>query len=212
MQFYPPLGGRFMHDRNLQNAIAVDSTLFISAKGLKGKQSVRATFRLPDDVIKLLGIVASQLGLKQKSLFDQLIEDKSVLDIVAENAPETESSDESRRQKTFVLSRRSLEVLDTVAKQKDIPRDLLVEVSIQRLLPVMIAEQEKHRKRTIIYKEMENYLRQGRKLLEKTGKILNKEDLAYSLLEDVVGVCEEKVSKLGEIVEKGQSMEDYKAG
>ncbi len=201
-----------MRDRNLPNAIAADSALFISAKGLKGKQSVRATFRLPDNVIKLLGIVASQLGLKQKSLFDQLIEDKSVLDILAENALETEAGDESRRQKTFVLSRRSLEVLDTVARQKDIPRDLLVEVSIQRLLPVMIAEQEKHRKRTIIHKEMENYLRQGRKLLEKAGKILNKEDLAYTLFADVVGVCEEKVSDLGEIVEKGQSMEDYKAG
>ena len=179
---------------------------------LRGRQSVRATFKLSARAINAISILSEQLGIKQKSLFDQLIEDKSVLDIVAENALESEASDESRRQKTFVLSRRSLEVLDTVARQKEIPRDLLVEVSIQRLLPVMLTEKEKHRKRTIIYKEMENYLGQGRKLLEKAGKILNKQDLAYTLLENAVGVCEEKVSELREIVEKGQSMEDYKAG
>ena len=47
---------------------------------LKKKQSVRATFRLPDEIINLLSVVASQLGLKQKSLLDQLVEDKELLD------------------------------------------------------------------------------------------------------------------------------------
>lgn len=201
-----------MPEANKQKIIPADSALFLSAQGLKGRQSVRATFRLPDQVIKLLGIVASQLGLKQKSLFDQLVEDKEVLDLVADNANAPETARKDRRQKTFVLSRKSVEILDTVARKKNISRDLLVEVSIRRLLPVMTAEQEKHRQRALLYKEMENYLGQGRELLGKAGRILNKEDRAYTLLESVVGVCEEKVSELKEVVEKGRSVEEYKAG
>ncbi|RPI51694.1 MAG: hypothetical protein EHM49_06780, partial [Deltaproteobacteria bacterium] len=67
-----------MGDANKENIILQSSGLTITAMGLRGKQSVRATFRLPDHIIKLLGMVASQLGLKQKSLFDQLVEDKEV--------------------------------------------------------------------------------------------------------------------------------------
>ena len=65
----------------------------LSADILRGRQSVRATFRLPSQVIALLSVAASQLGLKQKSLFDQLVEDRAVLEQVAQMAdryrPET---------------------------------------------------------------------------------------------------------------------------
>ena len=49
--------------------------LGLTADLLKGKQSIRATFKLPPDIIRLLSIAASQLGIKQKTLFDQLVED-----------------------------------------------------------------------------------------------------------------------------------------
>ena len=51
----------------------------ISFDELRMKQSVRTTFRLPKEIINLLGLIASQLGIKQKSLLDQLIEDASLL-------------------------------------------------------------------------------------------------------------------------------------
>jgi hypothetical protein len=109
---------------------------------------------LPDHIIKLLGMVASQLGLKQKSLFDQLIENEEILIKVAESALGKVFGAEERRQKTYVLSRRSLEVLDNASRQLNIPRHMLVEVSIKRLLPVINDEQEKHRKRKLIYGEI----------------------------------------------------------
>ena len=37
----------------------------LTAEALKGRQSVRATFKLSEHVINLLSLVANQLGLKQ---------------------------------------------------------------------------------------------------------------------------------------------------
>ena len=58
----------------------------LDANTLRGRQSVRATFRLPPPIIELLSIAANQLGIKQKSLFDQLVEDREVLEQVAAGA------------------------------------------------------------------------------------------------------------------------------
>ena len=51
----------------------------LSLEGLQGRQSVRATFQLPLRMIDLLGAVASQFGVKQKSLLDSLFEDRQVV-------------------------------------------------------------------------------------------------------------------------------------
>jgi hypothetical protein len=40
------------------------------AENLRGRQSVRATFKLSARAIEALSIVAVHLGIKQKSLFD----------------------------------------------------------------------------------------------------------------------------------------------
>lgn len=192
-------------DRNLRG-----SELFISAKGLKGKQSVRTSFRLPDQIIDLLGVVASQLGLKQKSLFDQLIENKDVLSKVAENMHDFTFGIEERRSKTFVLSRKSLEVLDEVAQQKNISRDALVAVSIQRLLPVMNAEMEKHKKRAKIFDEMKNYLDQGVEILRKADRALGAEDQVFKLLKKNINDFKEDISKVEEIINRGESIKNIK--
>lgn len=199
-----------MDDPEDRNNIAGESGLFISAEGLKGKQSVRATFKLPEHIIELLGIVATQLGLKQKSIFDQLVEDAEVLDKVAENAHEYALGQKERRQKTFVLSKRSVQVLDAVARRQNIARDVLVEISILRLLPVMNAEQEKHKKRSLIHQDMKAYLDHGKLLLQKADRLLGQEDQAYEMVKRIVDVCDEQVSELESIIEKGQSMENYK--
>ena len=41
-----------------------------SALDLRGRQSVRATFRLSEDCIDAISILSAQLGIKQKSVFD----------------------------------------------------------------------------------------------------------------------------------------------
>jgi hypothetical protein len=46
-----------------------------SSSALRGRQSVRATFKLSEKAIGAISIVATHLGSKQKSLFDHLIDD-----------------------------------------------------------------------------------------------------------------------------------------
>ncbi|MEJ2154020.1 MAG: hypothetical protein P8X96_01655 [Desulfobacteraceae bacterium] len=53
---------------------------------LKANQSVRATFRLSENTILAMNIVSTQLGVKQKSLFDHLIADTEALEAIARDA------------------------------------------------------------------------------------------------------------------------------
>ena len=182
----------------------------ISANGLKGAQSVRATFRLPDKTIKLLAVMARQLGLQQKSLFDQLMEDSQVLQQIAATAHSASTSKKNKkRQKTFVLSKKSLEILDHVARDQNIPRDILVEISIRRLLPVMNTEQEKHRKRKQLHKKVGKIQSQLVELSLKAKNDLGADDQASQLLSEASQVLDKKMAVLETILEKGQAMEDY---
>lgn len=186
-----------------------EAVLALSADTLKGRQSVRATFKLPSQVIELLSLAANQLGLKQKSLFDQLVEDREVLEQVASAAERYHPVQERRQQKTYVVSRNSLCALDYVAKIHRLPRDLLVELSIQRLLPVISSEQEKQQNRKQVLGEMEAYLRQGLELLAKTQQMLG-EDPASRQLALVLAQLRGSVEELGEQVEQGRAIEGYR--
>jgi hypothetical protein len=179
----------------------------ISEARLRGRQSVRTTFRLPVYLIELLAIVSEQFGVKQKSLFDQLIENSEVLDEVAECGVSYTPEKRGRRSKTYVLSKQSLFVLERVASERRISRDILVEISIKRLLPLLMAEREKHFKRAKILSEMEKYLRHGRELLVQTENFLGTSDPVYEMVGRMVRLGEEKVMALRDIVAKGKALE-----
>jgi len=185
------------------------NSLRLSVDDLKGKQSVRATFRLPQQVIDLLTVIAGQLGIKQKSLFDQLIEDSSILGQVAEEAQDYSEKKEELQQKTFVISRSSLLSLNHIAKKQRIPRDLLVEISIKRLMPVIETELEKHKKRKALLRDFHEYLEQGKSLLNKTGKMIGKNDFVYEMIENQVNLSKKNISAITNVVEKGMPMEDW---
>jgi hypothetical protein len=89
-----------------------DMSVSLSAEGLQGKQSVRKIFRLPDPTIKLLTAVAFQLGLKQKSLVDQLVEGEETLIEIIERSlkKDTQMDLNKRRQKTYALNSSNQEV------------------------------------------------------------------------------------------------------
>ncbi len=199
-----------MHNKLANSGTLSGDSLNISVQGLKGRQSVRATFRLPDHIINLLGLVARQLGLKQKSLFDQLVENTDVLNEVAATIESNNLDQGERRQKTFVLSKRSLEVLDTVSGLQNVPRDLLVEISIRRLLPIMTAEQEKHRKRIQILQEMETCRDYCKKLSLKAERLLGSDDQASLLVNKTTAACEKSVQELHILIDDGQALANYK--
>jgi hypothetical protein len=108
---------------------------------------VSATFRLSEDCINAISILSVQLGIKQKSVFDHLMEDVQILKNLATELENTEFDRHKRIQKTFVLSRRSLSFLDTISSRHNAPRDALVKYSVRRLLPNIARERKKHEKR-----------------------------------------------------------------
>lgn len=190
-----------------QNGRPEQAGIEVSLERLRGRQSVRTTFRLPEGIIVLLGMVAGQFGLQQKTLLDQLIDNAEFIEL-----PEDDNDDlqEKRpvRPKTFVLSKRSLYILDKVSRQRGIPRDALVAAVIQQLLPILRAERVKQRKRQEIYAEMAAYLRHGQKLLARTAKVLGEDDPFLEQLARMVRTGEDGAAKMAEIIDRGRNIEE----
>ena len=132
-----------------------------SAADLIGKQSVRATFRLSSECINAISILSAQLGIKQKSLFDHLMEDADSLASIAREAESAISNREDRTQKTFVISRKSLSLLDKISNQFNSSRDDLVEYSVRRLLPIIAKERKKQNKRERLSLKIAEHLSDG---------------------------------------------------
>lgn len=181
----------------------------LSAEALKGRQSVRATFRLPAQVITLLSLVANQLGLKQKSLFDQLIEDREVLAQIARNADSHQAVRHKLQQKTYVLSRNSLAALDQTAKIHGVRRDLLVELSIQRLLPVITAEQDKQEKRKQVLLDLDVFCSQGEELLTRMERLLDEDEQITGHFSVVLSSLRQGRRQLQSMIDLGKAIEGY---
>ena len=114
---------------------------------LKGRQSVRATFRLTQGCIEAIGILANQMGIKQKSLFDHMAEDTDSLKSIARNMNKIKAKKQDRVQKTYVISRKSLASLDEISEKFNASRDGLIEYYIQKLLPIISRERTRHEMR-----------------------------------------------------------------
>ena len=94
-----------------------------SSSDLRGRQSVRATFRLSQRAIHAISVVSVHLGIKQKSLFDHLIDDPGALELVADEIRHDDFLNLDRVQKTYVISRRTLSCLEAAARMRGAPRD-----------------------------------------------------------------------------------------
>ena len=179
------------------------------AADLRGRQSVRATFKLSARAIEALSIVAVHLGIKQKSLFDHLIEDVPTLNAIAKEMEAEEFRSLSRIQKTFVISRRTLVCLDEISRQFRAPRDALVEYSIQRLLPVIHREREKHRRRKKLLAEINQHFQEGLKLVEKSVSVLGEDDPVSSRLAAAMEAYTGARDQIEHFVEKADVIEEF---
>jgi len=180
-----------------------------SSLDLKGKQSVRATFKLSERAIDTISIVAVHLGIKQKSLFDHLIEDVQSMNLIARKIRQGKIEKLNRVQKTYVLSRNALACLCRISEDFDAPRDALVEYSIQRLLPIIAREREKHQIRKKILADMEQHLRQGEKILKKSRTYLGEDDPVFDQLENAIKGCRNAYNTVHNFVEKGKIIEGF---
>lgn len=175
---------------------------------LRGRQSVRTSFRLSERSIDALNILAGQLGIKQKSLFDHLIEDIQALKLIAEEVEDFHSRTQ-RIAKTYVVSRKTLENLERVSLQYDTPRDALVEYSIERILPLLAREKEKHIKRKELLDGLQDYLKRGSELLGQAENDLGSEDHVFREIYNMMRVVRHCCQSLETSVEKGRKLEEF---
>ena len=176
---------------------------------LRGRQSVRATFKLSEGCIEAISIVAAHLGIKQKSLFDHLAEDARTLKSIAREIQNIKITKQGRIQKTFVISRRSLLSLENVSKNFNAPRDVLVELSVQRLLPIIAKEREKHEKRKKMLNEIDKHLKEGERILGNAKEMFGAEDTICQKLESVMTVYENAYHHISSFIEKGKIIEEF---
>jgi hypothetical protein len=176
---------------------------------LRGRQSIRATFKLTAGCIDAISIVSKHLGIKQKSLFDHLAEDTQVLTSIAQEAGDAGFKSQDRVQKTFVISRRSLQSIESISRLFNAPRDVLVEYSVHRLLPIIAAEREKHEKRKALISQLQHHFSAGLALQEQVKMELGQEDPIYSWTESVVNFYRSALDQMTDFVEKGKIIEEF---
>jgi hypothetical protein len=175
---------------------------------LRGRQSVRTTFKLSERSIDALSILAGQLGIKQKSLFDHLIEDTQALHMIASEFASVGQAVQ-RVAKTYVVSRKTLENLEKVSEQYNTPRDALVEYSIERILPLLLREKEKHRKRKMLMEELGAYQARGAELLLKAEGELGEDDPIFIEILNMVRSVNNCYHQLELCVAKGNKIENF---
>jgi len=180
-----------------------------SSRDLRGRQSVRATFKLSERAIEIMSAVSVHLGIKQKSLFDHLIEDLQSLERIARQVGATSQDLPSRMQKTYVLSRRTLSCLDRAAKEYSASRDALVEFSIQRLQPVIAKEKERHAERKKLLSRLNDFLGTAEKILTEAEQTLGPGDPVHDQLEKAILVLFNTRDDIATFIEKGKVIENF---
>jgi len=180
-----------------------------SASELRGRQSVRVTFKLSTKAIDAISILSTHLGIKQKSLFDHLLDDDKTLQLIAQEIQSTSRDLPKRIQKTFVISRKTLSCLEKISETFDTPRDALVEYSIQRLLPVIAKERERHLERKVVCDEYKEYLQEGEKLLKKAQNILGRDDPLYDHLAATLAFLLNAHQHMESFMEHGEKLADF---
>ena len=180
-----------------------------SSLDLRGRQSVRATFRLSEACIDAITVLSAQLGIKQKSVFDHLMEDAQILKDMARELENIELDPHERIQKTFVISRRSLSFLDSISNEYDAPRDALVEYSVRRLLPIIAKERKRHEKRKELLAEISNHFAEGEKVLSKADEMLGTDDPVVNKLETAMSVYKNAFDDIAKFIDRGKIIEEF---
>ena len=182
---------------------------FITSSGLRGRQSVRATFKLSSGCIEAISVVAAQLGIKQKSLFDHLAQDSDSLNAIAKEVQNARMRAENRVQKTYVISRQSLTLLDEISRAFNAPRDALVEFSVRRLLPVIDKEQKKYEKRKQAFNTMREHVENGMAILGEMIEQLGEDDPVVSRMASVMETYANAAKAVETFLERTQGIEAF---
>ena len=181
----------------------------MTSSALKGKQSVRTSFKLSEACIQAISIVSTQLGLKHRSLFDYLVEDTDALKAIAEDIVNGDSGKDEKSQKSYIISRNTLNTIDDMCDALSISRDTLIEHSVRRLMPIIEKEIDNHRKRKEMVELVNQHLKNSRIVLTKIKARVGTDDPIYRAFANTVSTCKQVSSQIGTIVNKGKVLEGF---
>ena len=176
---------------------------------LVGKQSVRASFKLSEACIHAINIVATQLGIKHRSLFDYLVEDADALQAIARKIATGDYPHANGIQKSYIISRESLSALDGMCEKLKISRDVLIEHSVRRLLPIIEKEMENHRRRKKISELVHKHYKDSRKVLGQIKESVGADDPLYKAYQHTVESCKQVKAQVNDIISKGKVIEGF---
>lgn len=180
-----------------------------SVLDLRGRQSVRATFKLSQKAIDAIGLVAVHMGIKQKSLFDHIIEDMDAMEKLARSIRLRQFEKIPRRQKTYVMSRRTVDALSEVSKAFDMPRDALVEYAVHKLESVIQSEKRRHQERKKLAAEVMAHFEKGEHLYRSVTQNLGKDDPFCRHLGKAVQASRKTTEDLQAFLSKSRILEDF---
>lgn len=178
-------------------------------KDLLGKKSVKATFRLKPEIISVLSILSAQLGIKQKSLFDYLLEDMNALHEIAGTSLPGRFDKVKRIRKTLVLSQKTLSALKVAAEHFSTSRDDIVERLIQRLLPVFENERIRQAEREKALVKIKEHFNQGKTLIHEIRRLVGKEDSLYQSFQAVMRSYAKAFADIETLVDKGKRIANF---
>jgi hypothetical protein len=99
--------------------------------------------------------------------------------------------------------------LEDISKNFNAPRDVLIEFSVQRLLPIIANERQRHGKRKALFDKIQRHLEAGRKLLKETFAELGEEDPMTDRLSAAIGTYESACKQMAALVERGKNIEEF---
>ena len=176
---------------------------------LRGRQSVRATFKLSQKAIDAIGLVAVHMGIKQKSLFDHIIEDMDAMEKLARSIRLPQFEKIPRRQKTYVMSRRTVDALGEVSRAFDMPRDALVEYAVKKLESVIQSEKRRHEERKKLAADVMAHFEKGEHLYRSVARNLGKDDPFSRHLDKAVLAARKTAEDLQAFLNKSRVLEDF---
>ena len=181
----------------------------MSTSALMGKQSVRTSFRLSEACIHAINIVSTQLGLKHRSLFDYLVEDTDSLKTLAEDIVKGDHDQSKKIQKSYIISRETLETIDETCDSLSLSRDALIEYSVRRLLPIIEKEIANHRKRKHMLDLVKKHFKDSRIVLSQMKENVGAEDPIYKAFKNTVAACKQVNTQINDIISKGKVLEGF---
>jgi len=191
------------------NATSAATLPRMTTLALQGKQSVRTSFKLSDGCIQAINIVTTQLGIKHRSLFNYLVEDTDSLEALAKEIVKKDSDQNRGTQKSFIVSRETLQIIDTLCDTLNVSRNTLIELSVRRLLPIIEKEMGSHRRRKKIFELVQNHYKNSRKVLKQIKESLGEEDPITKIYQNAVNTYEQVNTQVNDIISKGKVIEGF---